>query len=91
MTILIQPIITEKALEKTDQGIYVFKVPKDFNKIQIKEKIEGDFKTKIEKVRIVNIKPKKVRFRRIIGYKKGWKKAIVTLKKGQKLEIYPVK
>jgi len=84
--ILQKPIITEKALSGTEKNIYVFKVGKETNKIEVKKAVEKGFGVKVETVNILNVKPKTVRFRRQEGKKSGWKKAIVTLKKGEKLE-----
>jgi len=86
--IIISPIKTEKSQilkEKFNQ--YVFKVHKDANKPQIKKAIEELFKVKVKKVRVVKIPPKRRTFRGKEGFKPGYKKAIVTLEKGEKIEI----
>ncbi len=88
--ILIKPCITEKATnlkEKNNQ--VVFWVHKDANKIEVKKAVEEAFKVKVKKVNIVNVKPKvKKRFGRVIGKKRGWKKAYVTLEEGSKIDFF---
>lgn len=85
--IILSPIITEKTAAQSELGKFVFKVRKEATKNEIKKAIEEKFKVNVEKVNIVNTKPKQRRRGRIIGYKSGYKKAIVTLKKGQKIDI----
>ncbi|SHH50298.1 50S ribosomal protein L23 [Thermosipho atlanticus] len=85
--IVIRPIVSEKAYYAREDRKYVFEVVKDANKIQIKEAIEKLFKVKVEKVNVINVKPKPKRdIRRGAlareGYTRSWKKAIVTLKEG---------
>jgi len=86
--IIKHPIITEKSTELSSQNKYVFCVDKKANKNQIKKAIEEIYKVKVEKVYVVNVKPKKRMFRFYIeGYKSGYKKAIVKLKEGEKIAI----
>jgi large subunit ribosomal protein L23 len=85
--IVIRPILSEKAYYAREDRKYVFEVSKDANKLQIKEAIEKLFNVKVDKVNIINVKPKPKRdIRRGAmareGYTKSWKKAIVTLKEG---------
>lgn len=82
----ILPIITEKAQKLKEKNQYVFKVPKEANKTEIKKEIERRFKVKVKKVRIVNVKPKPKRWGQIPGRTKSYKKAIVILKEG-KIEL----
>lgn len=87
---IIAPHITEKATylsEKMNQ--YIFLVRKEANKIEIKKAIENLYGVKVEKVQIINIPKKKRRRGMIEGWKKGYKKAIVKIKEGQKIEILP--
>lgn len=86
--IIKHPIITEKSTELSSQNKYVFCVDKKANKNQIKKAIEEIYKVKVEKVYVVNVKPKKRMYRFYIeGYKSGYKKAIVKLKEGEKIAI----
>jgi len=85
--VLIKPLITEKAKKLEEEGIYTFVVHKDANKKLVKEAVEKIFNVKVKKVRIINVKPKKKMFVRQEGKKSGFKKALVFLEKGQKIEI----
>jgi len=84
--IIISQIKTEKAEELAAKAQYVFKVNPLANKTKIKEAIEEIFKVKVKKVRVINVHPKKRTFRGKVGFKRGFKKAIITLKEG-KIEI----
>jgi large subunit ribosomal protein L23 len=82
------PIITEKSakIAQNDRK-YVFKVDHKANKIQIKQAIEGIFKVKVESVNTINSKPKKKKVGRYSGMTNKYKKAIVTLAEGNKLDL----
>ena len=81
------PIITEKATILSEQNKTVFKVHEKANKKNIKKNIEKLFKVNVIKVNIINRKPKlKLRQGRKT-FKTGYKKAIVTLKKGQSIDL----
>jgi len=82
------PKITEKGTELNKENKYVFCVDRKANKNQIKKAIEEIYKVKVEKIYVINVKPKKRRYRFYIeGYKSGYKKAIVKLKEGEKIAI----
>jgi len=87
--ILIAPQITEKATMLAQKNQYVFKVYPGANKNEIKKAIEKLYDIQVLDVKIINIPGKKRRLGRISGWKKGYKKAIVKIKEGQKLEIMP--
>lgn len=87
--ILKSPHITEKATDLTKKNQYVFKVYTTANKIDIKKAIEDVYGVSVLDVNIINISSKKRRLGKIIGRRKGYKKAIVKVKKGQKIEILP--
>ncbi|MDE7314738.1 MAG: 50S ribosomal protein L23 [Mucispirillum sp.] len=84
-----KPFLTEKAMMMQEKGLntVVFQVHTDANKTQIKEAVEDLLKVKVEHVRTMNFKGKEKRFGRILGRRNDWKKAIVTLKEGEKLDI----
>ena len=82
-----QPIITEKATILSEQNKTVFKVHSGANKISIKKNIEKLFKVTVVKVNIVNQKRKKKIKQGKTSVKPGYKKAIVTLKKGQSIDL----
>ena len=84
---IISPIVTEKSTNQSQFGKVIFKVPRSSNKISIKKSIEKIFKVNVIKINIINkqnivklSRGKKIK-------KKGYKKAIVTLKKGQSIDL----
>lgn len=81
------PHITEKATILAENSKYVFKVDKRANKINIKKAIEALYGVDVISVNIINMKPKKRRMGRIIGKKPAFKKAIVKIKKDQKIDV----
>ncbi len=82
------PRITEKATATTEAGnAYTFEVALDANKIEIRNAIEKLFKVKVEKVRTVIMKGKPKRVKMNWGITADWKKAIVTLAEGQKIDV----
>ena len=87
--VLISPIITEKTTELSLNNQYVFLVPKETGKIEIKKAIKDLYGTDAEKVNIINIPRKRKTIGRTPGWKKGYKKAVVKLKKGQKIDLTP--
>lgn len=87
--VLIEPHITEKATSLQKQNQYTFKVLKRATKNEIKKAVEDLFGVHVASVRIINIPPKKKRFGRKEGKKTGFKKAIVKVKEGEKIEILP--
>jgi len=87
-TIIRQPLITEKATKAMDEGgVYVFTVDPTANKIEIKSAIEAIFDVKVKNVNTVNQVGKRKRLGRAIGFTKGYKKAIVTLSPGHKIDV----
>ena len=84
---IIRPIITEKATILSEQNKTVFKVHKKANKKNIKKNIEKIFKVKVIKINIINIKSKYKLRQGKTSVKKGYKKAIITLKKGQSIDL----
>src|SRR6056297_144530 len=86
--ILSEPMITEKATDLLQMNKYCFAVPSFANKKQVEEKIMNIYGVKPIKINIVKKIGKKVRRGRIIGKTKDYKKAVVTLKPGEKIEIY---
>jgi len=81
------PIITEKATIQSEQNKTVFKVHNKANKKIIKKNIEKLFKVNVIKVNIINTKTKLKMKQGKKSYKSGYKKAIVTLKKGQSIDL----
>lgn len=85
--IIIAPVITEKSAAQAEQNVYTFKVAADANKIEIKAAIEAAFGVKVEKINTLNTKAKDKRVGRYTGKTKTYKKAFVTLKDGEKIEL----
>jgi large subunit ribosomal protein L23 len=82
-----QPIVTEKATILSEQNKTVFKVHSGANKNSIKKNIEKLFKVTVIKVNIINAKKKQKIKQGKISTKPGYKKAIITLKKGQSIDL----
>lgn len=92
--ILIKPIITEKSLKLVDeQNQYTFLVGRYASKGKVKSKVEKKFNVTVLKTRIINIIGKKVSWgkKRISGRRSDRKKAIVTLKKSDSIDLFKVK
>ena len=81
--------ITEKATDLTKENKYIFKVWQETNKVEIKQTVEGLYDVDVVSVKIINIPPKRRRLGRTAGWRKGYKKAIVKSKEGQKIEVLP--
>tara|TARA_B110000116_G_scaffold65424_1_gene56129 strand:+ start:356 stop:649 length:294 start_codon:yes stop_codon:yes gene_type:complete len=84
---ILSPFVTEKSTSLSDQNKIVFKVSNKANKINLKKNIEKIFKVNVTKINIINKQPRK----KIVKGKKvklmGFKKAIITLKKGQNIDL----
>ena len=84
---ILSPFVTEKSTSLSDQNKIVFKVSNKANKINLKKNIEKIFKVNVTKINIINKQPRK----KIVRGKKvkvmGYKKAIITLKKGQNIDL----
>jgi len=87
--IIKRPVVSEKStiLSERDNK-YVFEVSTDANKIQIKKAVEEIFKVGVTKVRTMRMRGKLKRVRLQYGRTPEWKKAIVTLKKGDSIELF---
>lgn len=86
--VLRKPLLTEKSMAmKESHNAVVFEVHPDATKTQIKEAVEGLFYVKVESVRTSSVNGKTKRFGKTVGRRQDWKKAIVTLKSGEKLEF----
>jgi large subunit ribosomal protein L23 len=89
-----RPLITEKNTMLMEIGQYTFEVDPDANKIQIRAAVEQTFKVTVKAVNTLNVKPRKKsrtasrRGGRIEGTQAGWKKAIVTLAPGERIDVF---
>ena len=79
--------LTEKSSVSADRGAYVFSVNSSVNKHQVKEAVEAKYGIAVSKVRMINLPGKERHRGKQIGWKAGMKKAIVTVAKGQRIEI----
>ena len=86
--ILVRPIITEKNTSLNDLGKYTFEVLQDANKIEIKRAVEEVFKVRVTTVNIIRVHGKMRRMGKTSGMTRTWKKAIVTLEAGQRIELF---
>ena len=84
---IISPNITEKSTSLSEHNKIVFKVNKGASKISIKKNIEKIFKVNVIKINTINLKGKNKIIRNRKSYKPGYKKAIITLKKGQSIDL----
>lgn len=88
-TIVKRPLVTEKTnIQKEESNQVTFEVDVHANRIEIQRAIEQIFKVKVAKTRTVNVKGKTKRRGRIEGKRKDWKKAIVTLMPGERIEFF---
>jgi len=86
--VLRRPLVTEKSTTLQASGKYAFEVDKKANKMQIKEAVEKAFKVKVTTVNVINNSSEKKRVGRKMTVTPSWKKAIVTLKPGDKIQLF---
>ena len=89
-SIVKKPHVTEKTSLGDSTNTIAIVVNRDSNKIEIKQAVETLFKVKVDSVRTVNVAGKVKRFGRNFGKQPNWKKAYVTLEKGQSLDFFEV-
>ncbi len=87
VNVLVRPHITEKAAILAEKGTYVFEVAQNTNKIEIAKAVAALYNVTPVRVNIVNLPDTRVFVRNKNGVKSGIRKALVTLKKGDKIEI----
>lgn len=86
--VLRRPIVTEKTTMQSEQGIYTFEVDRRANKLQVKEAVEKVFGVDVVSVNIINVPGKPRRWGRRVSRTPSWKKAIVKLAEGQRIELF---
>jgi large subunit ribosomal protein L23 len=87
--IIKRPLITEKSTRQKEKGNQIaFVVDPRANKIQVRQAVEKLFKVKVKAVHTLNLKGKRKRMGRFFGWRSDWKKAIVTLKEGERIEFF---
>lgn len=87
-TLLSSPRVSEKASILTSKGTYVFNVPVSTGKVEIRKAVEKQYKVTVLRVNTIRGEGKVVHRGRIAGRRPRWKKALVTLKKGQTIELH---
>lgn len=87
--VLVKPLLTEKitGLQEAANRI-AFVVQNDVNRIEVRQAVESVLKVKVRSVNIMNVMGKKKRQGRYLGKRADWKKAIITLHEGEKVELY---
>ena len=85
--VIIRPVMTEKAVSGQEKMAYTFQVALDANKKEIKYAVEKLFPVKVKDVRTLRVKGKYRRYRMTLGRKADWKKAIVVLAEGYRIDV----
>jgi large subunit ribosomal protein L23 len=87
-SVLYRPLMTEKSLrQKEEHNTVTFEVARDANKVEIRQAVERVFNVKVTDVRTASIQGKWKRMGRFEGQRRAWKKAVVTLRPGHKIEL----
>jgi large subunit ribosomal protein L23 len=87
-TVLLRPLMTEKSMrQKDEQNTVTFEVATDANKVEIRQAVEKVFNVKVAAVRTASYEGKWKRMGRFEGQRRSWKKAVVTLQPGHKIEL----
>ena len=90
--IIVKPVISEKSMDETQRGKYTFAVHSDANKLQIKAAVEELFKVSVLQVNVLTTKSKEKRRglgrQRTKGFTSPWRKAVVTVAPGDKIEFF---
>ncbi|HBP25428.1 MAG TPA: 50S ribosomal protein L23 [Acholeplasmatales bacterium] len=85
-----RPLITEKSTKLIELGKYTFEVMQGVNKVEIAKAVEQAFKVNVVKVNVINVRKKERRVGKYAGLRPAVRKAIVTLQKGQTLDVFEV-
>jgi large subunit ribosomal protein L23 len=88
LEVIRRPVITEKSTALQERGKYAFEVARKATKPQVKAAVEKAFTVNVTKVNIITVQPKTKMVRRNRIKTRSWKKAIVTLAKGQQIELF---
>lgn len=88
LRVLKQPVVSEKSFADADKGKYVFLVEKDATKIEVAKAVEKAFSVHVTDVNTIVVKGKTKRFGKIFGRRSDYKKAIVTIAKGETIEDF---
>jgi large subunit ribosomal protein L23 len=86
--VILRPIMTEKSMrQKEERQVVTFRVRPDANKVEIRRAVEAIFRVKVTDVRTLNYRGKRKRMGRFQGRRPDWKKAVVQLAPGHKIEL----
>jgi large subunit ribosomal protein L23 len=88
--VIVRPVVTEKTTEMGESDKYAFEVASDATKSEVKQAVEKFFGVKVLDVHTMNVRGKPKRLGRYMGRRKDWKKAIVTLQSGDKIDLFDV-
>ena len=86
--VLLSPVVSEKSYGQIVENRYTFKVHQDAHKTQIRQAVEELFDVHVVAVNVIKVQPKPKRRGLIKGIRPGWKKAIVEVKAGEKIDIF---
>lgn len=88
-SVILRPLVTEKSTDRLEKdGAYSFVVAKNANKVQIAQAVESLFNVSVRAVRTMQYRGKERRMGRYVGRRPAWKKAVVTLREGDTIEIF---
>jgi len=86
--VIVRPVVTEKSSRLMEQSKYTFEVLPAANKIEIRKAVESIFKVKVLKVSTIKVRSKPKRMGVHVGRSRSWKKAIVSLAPGERIEFF---
>jgi large subunit ribosomal protein L23 len=87
-TTLIAPLVTEKTAHLADTGVYAFRVPLSANRVAIREAFRELYKVTPVKINIMRVHGKETRFGRSESRESDWKKALITLPEGKRVDVF---
>ncbi len=88
-SVIKKPVVTEKStIAREEDNKYLFEVDRDATKIDIRNAVEKIFKVGVVDVHTINMSGKKKRMGRVVGRRRDWKKAVITLAPGSSIEVH---
>ncbi|MBN2397775.1 MAG: 50S ribosomal protein L23 [Deltaproteobacteria bacterium] len=88
-SVIKKPVVTEKStIAREEENKYLFEVDRGATKIDIRNAVEKIFKVSVVDVHTINVSGKKKRVGRVIGRRRNWKKAVITLAPGSSIEVH---
>lgn len=86
--VLLGPVVTEKTAYQSDRGVIVFRVAIDATRVDVRNAVHALYQVTPKKVNIMNMRGKRKRFGRVIGKRRDWKKAMVILPEGKRIDLF---